>query len=72
MWKRDILPGLTGRSPPKIKPECYSEGSFLGDALSERHRDRIRTEALSLMPCALPALSFVEGSLTEGHGLQHR
>jgi hypothetical protein len=32
----------------KIKPECASEDSFLGDALSERDRDRIRTEAGSL------------------------
>ena len=57
----------------------------MGDALSERHRDRIGINALSLKPCALPALSqtlsetlrelegsFVEGSLTQGHGLHHR
>ena len=35
----------------------------MGDALSERHRDRIVIKALSLKPCALPALSFVEGGL---------
>ena len=35
----------------------------MGDALSERHRDRIGIKALSLKPCALPALSFVEGGL---------
>jgi hypothetical protein len=68
-------------SPSKIKPEWDSEESFLGDVLSERSRDRIGMKALSLMPCALPALSqtlsiiegsFVEGSLTQGHGLHHR
>jgi hypothetical protein len=48
MWERDILPGLGGRLPSKIKPECDSEESFLGDALSERHRDRIGIKALRL------------------------
>jgi hypothetical protein len=46
----------------------------LGDALSERHRDRIGIKALSLKPCALPALSQtlsetlreLEGSIIEG------
>jgi hypothetical protein len=47
MWEREILPGLTGRQPSKIKSECASEESFLGDALSERDRDRIRKKALS-------------------------
>ena len=53
MWERDILPGLTGHQPPKIKPEWASEESFLGDALSERARDRIPMKALSLYPYAL-------------------
>jgi hypothetical protein len=52
MWERQILPGVTGRQPSKIKPECASEESFLGDALSERNRDRIRMLTLSLKPCA--------------------
>jgi hypothetical protein len=81
MWEQKILPELTGRQPSKIKPECASEESFLGDALSERHRDRIDMKAVSLMPYALPALpqtlsriegSSVEGRLTQGHGLHHR
>jgi len=47
MSSREILLGLTGRKPSKIKPECASEESFLGDALSERDRDRTGMKALS-------------------------
>jgi len=57
MGEREILPGLISRQPSKIKPGCASEESFLGDALSERARDRIRMKAVSL---------------TKYHGLHHR
>ena len=78
MWERDILPGLRRRQPSKIKPECDSEESFLGDALSERYSDRIGIKALSLKPCALPALSQtlsetlreLEGSIIEGSSVE--
>ena len=50
MWEREILPGLAGRQPSKIKPEGASEEFFLGDALEERDRDRTRMKALSLEP----------------------
>jgi len=53
MLERKIVPGLRRRQPSKIKPECASEGSFLGDALSERDRDRIPMKALSLEPLAM-------------------
>jgi len=39
--------GTSGQEPSKIKPGCASEESFLGDALEERTRDRIRMKALS-------------------------
>jgi len=47
-----MISGTSGQEPSKIKPECASEESFLGDALSERNRDRIRMKTLSLEPCA--------------------
>jgi hypothetical protein len=40
MWEKEILPELIRRQPSKIKPEFGSEESFLGDALSEKDRDR--------------------------------
>jgi 3-oxoacyl-[acyl-carrier-protein] synthase III len=43
--------------PSKIKPERTWEESFLGDALSERDRDRIRMTALSLWLGLISALA---------------
>jgi len=50
MWEREILPGLNGRKPSKIKPGWASEVSLLGDALSERDRDLIRMKLCALSP----------------------
>jgi len=40
--EREILPGLIGRKPSKIKTGQELEESFLGEALSERNRDRLQ------------------------------
>jgi len=45
--------GTSGQEPSKIKPECASEESLLGDALSERDRDRIGLKALSREPLVM-------------------
>jgi hypothetical protein len=58
--EREILPGLLWCKPSKIKPERTWEESFLGDALSERDRDRIWTKAPSLTPCALRRLHTLQ------------
>ena len=70
MSEQEILPGLTGRQPSKIKPECASEESLLGDALSERDRDRIQMEAVGLWPFAfgldIALLAACKGDAPEG------
>ena len=65
VWVRDILPGLTGRQPSKIKPEYAPEESSLGDALSERARDRIRLIALSLACPVADPVGDPEGTRRE-------
>jgi len=60
--------GTSGQEPSKIKPEYAPEESFLGDALSERDRDRIRMKA----PSFWPGLRYPLASGPEGLTLQGR
>jgi hypothetical protein len=63
--------GTSGQEPSKIKPECASEESFLGDALSERNRDRTGMKAVSLklVPCRI--LIHNQTSSAKSEGLLH-